>query len=140
MTRLFLAIGNPLRGDDGVAARVLELLTAPGERIEVHQLTPEIAAEIAPFDHVVFIDADAGANAVRLEPVQARATDAPALSHHTSAATIVEAAQCWFGFTGQAWLCRLPACEFPMGFTLSRESEEASHLAAALLDSRFGFQ
>jgi len=140
MTRLFLAIGNPLRGDDGVAARVLALLTAPGERVEVHQLTPEMAAEIAPFDNVVFIDADVGAAAVRLEPVEAPAAGAPALSHHTSAASIVEAAQRCFGFTGQAWLCRLPAREFPMAFTLSRQAEDASHLAAALLNTRFGFQ
>jgi hypothetical protein len=46
---LYIAIGNALRGDDGMAQRALELLQ-PGlgsVTRTVTQLTPELAAEIA---------------------------------------------------------------------------------------------
>ena len=42
-TRLVIGIGNPLRGDDGVGALLAE---QAGGR-SVHQLTPELAAELA---------------------------------------------------------------------------------------------
>ena len=60
MKTLFIACGNPMRRDDGVASEALRRLaqTPDRESRSVHQLTPELAAEAARFDRVVFLDAD----------------------------------------------------------------------------------
>ena len=109
--RLFVALGNPLRGDDGIAWRVLDGLQLPGDRLHLHQLTPEVAADIAPYAEVVFLDADVAAENPVVEPV-GDPTPASAFTHHVSPAAVVRAARLWFGFQGAAWLCRLPARDF----------------------------
>ena len=65
---LVIGIGNLLRGDDAVGPM---LATRVSGRC-VHQLTPELAAELAPLERVLFIDAWlAPAGAVpRLDPLQ----------------------------------------------------------------------
>ncbi len=111
MKRLLIAIGNPLRGDDGIAWRVLDGLRLSGDRLHLHQLTAEVAAEIAPYDEVVFLDADVETVTPRVEPVG----DAPpgsAFTHQVHPAAVVRAARLWFGFEGAAWLWRLPARDF----------------------------
>jgi hydrogenase maturation protease len=62
---LVVGIGNPLRGDDGVgpgvAARLAALLEARGALVlEVHQLLPELAEDVACASQVVLVDAVAG--------------------------------------------------------------------------------
>ena len=52
-TRLVIGIGNPLRGDDGVGP--LRAEQAGGR--SVHQLTPELAAELPELEAVLFIEA-----------------------------------------------------------------------------------
>lgn len=111
MKRLFVAIGNPLRGDDGIAWRVLDGLQLSGDRLHLHQLTPEVAADIAPYAEVVFLDADVEAEAPVVEPV-GDATPGSAFTHHVTPAAVVRASRLWFGFAGAAWLCRLPARDF----------------------------
>ena len=59
---LVVGIGNPLRGDDGVGATVARLLEgdlrlAGGRVVVQHQLTPELAADVAGASVVVVIDA-----------------------------------------------------------------------------------
>ena len=59
---LVVGYGNTLRGDDGVGPRVAELLAtdprlAGAVVLARHQLTPELAADIAEASVVVFVDA-----------------------------------------------------------------------------------
>lgn len=57
---LVIGVGNPLRGDDGVAWRLLAELEpgVSGLRLERrHQLSPELAADLAAATAVLFIDA-----------------------------------------------------------------------------------
>ncbi len=56
-------MGNPLRGDDGVAWRVAERLERmPSMRhvVAVHQLTPELALTLKSASGIVFVDARRG--------------------------------------------------------------------------------
>jgi hydrogenase maturation protease len=126
MSTLLIAAGNPLRRDDGVAHRVLELLSPVlGAQTESRlQFTPELAQEIAGFDTVVFIDADAEANAVSIEPIETPHVT-PVLSHASRPADIVAIARALFHFDGQALVCRVPACDLSPG-------EGLSHRAATL--------
>ena len=116
MRTLILACGNPLRGDDGVAHAVLRLIEpSPHCALRsVHQLTPELAEEIARFSRVVFLDADAGSKALAIEPLHAFRPRSP-LTHAASPEEVVALARALFGFAGEAFLCRIPAHDFTPG-------------------------
>jgi hydrogenase maturation protease len=139
MRTLYIACGNPLRGDDGAASEVLQLLASVPDRQlrTVHQLTPELAGEMARFDRIVFIDADANAAAtgVSVEPVAEAAARSP-LTHFSTPAEIIALSRGLFGFAGEALLCRIPAGDFSPGETLSPRTrrlvrEAADQLAPA---------
>lgn len=131
--RVWFAIGNPLRGDDGVAHRTLQLARIDTrEIVEVQQLTPESACELEDVDRAVFVDADASVDEVRIEPVRDDTTSAP-WSHHITPEAVVALARELYGFRGSAFVCRVPAREFPHGGTLSPEATAAAEKAAQLL-------
>ena len=56
---LVIGIGNPLRGDDGIGWRLAARLPAqPGLAVRCRQqLTPELAADLAAVQRVLFLDA-----------------------------------------------------------------------------------
>jgi hydrogenase maturation protease len=59
---LVIGYGNTLRGDDAVGVRAAEKIAEqfPGVRsLTVHQLTPELAVDVADADLVILFDADA---------------------------------------------------------------------------------
>jgi hydrogenase maturation protease len=132
---LLIAIGNPLRRDDGVAQRVLDLLPPrPGLfSKEVLQLTPELAPELSGFDLVVFIDADVGADAVKIEACGENRSP-PVLTHGTGPPSLVALARQLFAFQGQAFLCRIPAEDFSPGAGLSGRAEDTAANAAGRLE------
>jgi hydrogenase maturation protease len=132
MRTLLIALGNSLRGDDGVAHRVLELLGARVEARSVMQLTPELAAEIAGFDTVVFLDAAAGIQTVTMEDVP-EPTAAATLTHVSRPAEIVALSTALFGFRGRALECRIPVADFTAGQQLSPLAEHFANEAAQLL-------
>jgi hydrogenase maturation protease len=125
MRSLYIAIGNPLRGDDGVARAVLERLPPGVDSREVLQLLPEMADEIAAYDRVVFIDADRDAKVVRIEPVIEQCCE-PAITHTLSPAALVGLSRSLFGFSGKAFLCRIPARDFTFREALNQETSMAA--------------
>ena len=130
MSVLYVAIGNPLRGDDGVAHRVLALLEPGAAKLGVHQLTPELAWEVARAEAVVFIDADVSAMEPRLEPVGE--PHASLLGHAMTPEEVVYLARGLYGFTGEAFVCRVPAEQFE-GRGLSAEAEGNARVCAELI-------
>jgi len=125
-------VGNRLRRDDGVAHHLLDRLQ-PRPRVQTRalfQLTPEIAEELVGFEVVLFIDADASAAAVSLEPLVSSAVEAAMLTHVSRPAEIVVLARILFGFSGRAWLCRIPVDDFSTGEGLSQRA--AVHCEDAL--------
>ncbi|MGB9031647.1 MAG: hydrogenase maturation protease [Acidobacteriaceae bacterium] len=76
---LLLACGNSLRQDDGVGLRIAEAAEQlfPASRLRIvaaQQFTPEMAAELATTELVIFVDASAAdePGAIRVIPVAAR--------------------------------------------------------------------
>jgi Ni,Fe-hydrogenase maturation factor len=127
MRTLVIAIGNPLRRDDGVAHHVL---IPPGaDRRAVLQLTPEMAEEIAGYDSVVFLDADVNAKELRIEPVDSLPS-ASALTHVARPSEIVAIARALFGFTGRAHICRIPVSDLSEGEGLSPRTESFAQQAS----------
>src|SRR5690349_25179273 len=105
MRTLLLACGNTLRGDDAAAHAVLDLIKPGANHMvrAVRQLTPELAPAIARFSRVVFIDADAEAKALAIEPLRSRAPRSP-LTHAATPEELVALAGALFGFAGEAFL------------------------------------
>jgi hydrogenase maturation protease len=131
---LLIAIGNPLRRDDGVGHRVIDLLgQMPAIRtLRALQLSPEIAAEFASAGDVVFIDADVQPGESRLEEVSCGGARMR-LGHSTGAAEVVAFARMLFGFQGGAYVCRVPGADFGSGEGLSPEAEKNARSAARRL-------
>jgi hydrogenase maturation protease len=126
-----LAIGNTLRGDDGVAAHVADLLgTRAGVEVRrVHQLTPELAEEMAHATAVVFVDANPGVTEARLERLVPAPQRSP-LTHNVSPGELVLVAEQLYGFQGAAYLCHVPAENFAEGDSLSEVAKAGARAAA----------
>lgn len=140
---LLIAIGNPLRGDDGAAHSVAAALEGvPGVCIrEEQQLLPELAAEMVRFRAVVFVDADVRAPRASLEPLASRQPEggmrgerwAWAGGHHGSPEALLALARELFGWRGAAWVCRLPAECFDPGERVSEVAAAGAGEGARLL-------
>jgi len=126
-----LCIGNTLRGDDGVASHVADLLGARSgvDVRRVHQLTPELAEEIAHATAVVFVDADPGVTEARLERLVPAPQRSP-LTHSVTAGELVLLAEQLYGFQGVTYLCHVPAENFTEGDSLSEVAEAGARAAA----------
>ncbi len=132
---LLLALGNTLRRDDGVAARVVQLLPSCASRCVV-QLTPELASDIATASSVVFVDADSTRGEVRLERIS-EGSEPRGLTHDLSPGALLRMARVLYGFAGEGWLCRIPVRDLSVGEGLSDEAEAAARSAADLLSRTF---
>ena len=126
---LYIAIGNPLRRDDGAAAKVVEALQPVASRILI-QPTIELAAEIAAAGRVVFIDA-ATEGALELEPVDGKYGNYG--SHGMNAGEVVALSRKLYGFNGEAWLCSIPGDDFGVGEGLSAKGQGNVARAVELL-------
>lgn len=133
MRALLISLGNRLRRDDGVAHAVAELLGATDfESRALLQLTPEIAEDIAGYDAVIFLDADARAAEPSIHTLDESAS-VSALTHASSPKEIVGLSRTLFGFAGQALLCRIPVDDLSCGEGLSHRAREHAASAARKL-------
>ena len=135
MPALCIAVGNPLRGDDGVAHRVLNLLkpAAGAVFLRVQQLVPELSQQIARARNVIIIDADAGPGGPRIEQIVPHQPRGSPLAHAMTAAELVCLAVRLFGFDGAAFVCHVPGIAFEPGEGLSPAAEENAQRATDLI-------
>lgn len=138
---LVIGYGNPLRGDDAagpVLADRLAALALPGVEVRVtHQLTPELAADLAGRDAVLFLDAALG-EGVHVEVVEP--DFAPTgLGHAGDPARLLGLAQRLYGSQPRAWLVTIPAAGTESGAGLSPRTwagiEEAEAAVRRLLEA-----
>jgi len=130
-----IAIGNSLREDDGVAHHALRLI-APNDNVrllQVFQLAPELACEIARADLVFFLDADASAETTMLTPIETDGAYGGPMAHSMSPAEVVAIASDLYAFAGKALLCRIPAKQFGFGEELTAAAKAAARSAAKVI-------
>jgi len=147
---LIIAYGNPLRRDDGAGLRLGEILERLWRErdgrvlhIAVHQLTPDLAEDIARDDvfGVVFTDARVvsakSGNArpeIRVRPLSAKSRP-PVLGHDLDPAVIMACARRLYHRRPPVWLATVPGVDFNHGEGLSKTAENAlSSLPLALCD------
>lgn len=129
---LIIGYGNTLCGDDGVgwlAAEALEAASQP-DRVRIiacHQLTIDLAPDIAQADCVVFIDARLGDSPGRIE-CSVITADYDALSpleHHVKPQSLLTTCKVLFGYVPDACLLTIQSQSFQPCSGLSDEIQQA---------------
>jgi hydrogenase maturation protease len=133
---LVIAIGNRLRGDDGVGPFLVEHLQMPAVQIRtVHQLTPDLAPELVGAERVLFVDAwqaPAGARPC-LRPLQPSGDGTTVESHRLEPAQLLQVAELLFGGVVAAQELLVPAFAFAHGEQFSAELRRQLPAARRLL-------
>ncbi len=127
---LFIGYGNSLRRDDGAGPALLKMIQENAgfddiRAIEIHQLIPELAVEIASSDvaAVLFLDASVGTvgtnehdsgNHVLLRKLDGIAAT-PSLGHYCDPSTLLLYAELLYGRKPPAWLVTIPGEDFGFG-------------------------
>jgi hydrogenase maturation protease len=131
-----IGYGNDLRGDDGAGRRVAAAVARwrqPGVRaLEVHQLTPELAVELAAAEAAIFVDAyqaEADQTQVRVQPIEPDGAYQPR-GHSGEPQALLALARLAYGRCPPAWWLTVPAHCFAYGAGLSPQTRRAA--AAAL--------
>jgi hydrogenase maturation protease len=131
---LVIGYGNTLRGDDGIGPAVAEAIVAralPGVRVVVvHQLTPELAPDLAGCRRAVFVDAAATGEAVTVTPLTDDAP-APSLAHAADPRGLLALARAAYGRGPEAWLVAVPGADFGYRDGLSEVGRERARSAAS---------
>ena len=145
---LFIGVGNPERGDDGVGPAVAALVgldpRAAGAVVRsVTQLTPELAAAVAGASVVVIADARVGAGAGEVDwaPVGASESGVSGpFSHQLTPAVLCHLAGVAFGRVPPAFVVGVGAGSFDAGAPLSASAQaavpRALEVVVALLTGR----
>jgi hydrogenase maturation protease len=136
---LLLACGNSLRQDDGVGLRIAEAAEHlfPASRLRIvaaQQFTPEMAAELAATELVIFVDASAAdePGAIRVIPIEAR-EESPE-THRLDPATLMAMAQSLCGHVpARAFALTIGAGHFGYGEEISGPLRQAVPRALRLV-------
>jgi hydrogenase maturation protease len=145
MTVLVIGYGNTLRGDDGIGYQVAETVAEwqlPQVRsIVVHQLLPELAADIAEVEIVVFVDAivaiDPPTPEIAITPIFAGG-DENFSTHIITPQLLLGITQKLYCATPIAYLLTIPSIDFTLGTTLSPLASRGKNLALDYLKSAVG--
>lgn len=128
---LIVGVGNVLRGDDGVAfAAILRIAADPRcagvTAVARHQLTPELAEEVAAAGRFILVDADVGLSPgeVRVRRCSPAGGGAP-LTHHVAPEGLLALAALLYGHAPPAWTVSVGLRSTEPGDPLSEPVEAA---------------
>lgn len=121
---LVVGYGNPLRGDDGLgwhaaAALAADPRLADTDVVTRHQLTPELAEDIATARLAVLIDASLGDTPGCVSIREVAPAPGPSWSHHLRPEDVVGLAHALFGAAPQVFLVTVTGAHFGYGEQLS---------------------
>jgi hydrogenase maturation protease len=129
-----IGVGSELRTDDAVGRRVADAVAAralPGvEVVSVHQLTPEVAAELAGRALVVFVDASVDVDEVTVRTLPPVVGDAAeAMTHHLDPAGLLALAARLGWSPAAARVVHVPAADLGFGTEASPAAARAIEVA-----------
>jgi hydrogenase maturation protease len=139
MKTLVIGYGNSLRGDDGSGPFVAEQVAAwnlPAVRsCSVHQLTPELAAEISEVEQVFFIDAFIRTEEQLQASIQIVTAEAEErrLDHLWSPKVLLQLAKTLYGAEPIAYQILIPAAQFNYGTPLSTVAYNGASRAIGMI-------
>lgn len=120
---LIIGYGNPIRGDDGIGqaviAEVEQWNLANVRSQSLHQLTPEMAAEMAEVETVIFVDAGLEGDSVNITSLEPLPSDLFNWGHSLNPRSLLSLTQFLYQKSPQAWLIAIPGENFELSETLS---------------------
>jgi hydrogenase maturation protease len=123
---LVVGYGNVLRGDDAVGWHAVERLAADrrldGARVVwQHQLTPELALDMAGASLVVLVDAESGMEpgAIAVRRLERSADGGAAMSHHVAPESLLVLAWELYGSAPETWIVGVGVAQVEVGDELS---------------------
>lgn len=133
---LIIGWGCDLRCDDGVGQVVAQQLakSPPSDTcvMPMHQLSPDLAYDIAQYNRIIFIDAypaEEGAcvRAKRLQRLSysSKMTEPLGMVHSASPNDLCDLARTLYGKQSEAWVVAVPAFDFSIGESLSPGTQSA---------------
>jgi hydrogenase maturation protease len=129
---LIIGYGSELRGDDAAGRLAARRLAERGYRaLDVHQLTPELAENVAAARLAIFLDAhqDVAPGEIVTQVVEEGVMKSGALEHHASPSSLLRLAREVYGRAPKAWLIGMGGSDFEVGERLSAAAEAAIRAA-----------
>jgi hydrogenase maturation protease len=127
--KLVIAIGNPLRADDGVGWHVATLLQSSRTDIQVlvrHQLAPELAEDVAHSEAVIFLDARKAGQPGRISVARLKpASPSQSLTHSLAPAQLLGVALALYDRCPPAALLTVSGSNFEFDDQLSPSVQRA---------------
>lgn len=135
---LVVGYGNSIRGDDGLGPAVatqVEAWNLQGVKtLSLHQLTPEVAAELAIVKYAIFIDASIDKKSIEVIPIQPLENTEIKWGHYLSPQTLLNLTQNLYETVPQADLISIPGVNFELCDRLSLEAENSVTKALEIID------
>jgi hydrogenase maturation protease len=132
-----IGYGSPLRGDDAVGRRVVEIISRRNIRdvavVSAHQLTPELAPILAGSEVAIFVDAGVTDRGVGVEPV-APATSSGVLAHASTPGALLALARRAYGRAPRAYAVTVPVASVGFGTRLSGRARRGVATAVRRVD------
>lgn len=118
---LVIGYGNTLRKDDGIGRYLVEQLSPQPDLkiLSVHQLTPELAADIAEVKSVIFVDVTISPeNRIKTQPLTP-SLNLSSLGHSLHPEALLSLTQTLYQTVPIAWWVLIPGEDFTFGETFS---------------------
>ena len=136
MNFLVIGYGNTLRSDDGAGQKVAEKIAqwelSKVRSLAVHQLTPELAEDIARADTVIFVDAVATNSenpaSVKIQKLEAE-DNSTSLGHSCNPRSLLSFTQILYGKAIKAYWVLIPALNFDFGEEFSSVTQKRIDIA-----------
>ena len=130
---LIVGYGNPMRSDDGLGLRAVQLLAADprtksAQVVWQYQLTPEMALDFSRASLVILIDVsvEQSAGEISIHRLEAAPeAEGSAWSHHVEPTQLVELARELYGPAPDVFVVSVGAASLEVGETLSPAVERA---------------
>ena len=125
---LIIGYGSPLRGDDNVGCHVAQMLErhycndSDVRVLGSHQLTPEMAEDVAASEFVLFLDAAAGSEPGVIRQIAVEPQPGPlTFAHYLQPDLLLAATMELYGAAPRAELLTIVGAAFELGDRLSPE-------------------
>ena len=133
---LIIGYGNTLRGDDGIGYKIAEIIEQWNldniTSFAVHQLTPDLAENIAKADTVIFIDAVpiTNINTANLEIKTISSNQKNNnLAHHNNPEQLLSLSQAIYQKSPRAYWILVPALHFNFSEEFSLITQKYANIA-----------
>ena len=146
VTTIIIGYGNELRSDDAIGQKVANIINSwhlsDVESLAVHQLTPELAANLANVNLAIFVDAMMSSESENVEVesillsesntisnILSNILDNMMLGHIGDPRSLLSLTKYLYGYCPTAWLVTVPGVNFELGDCLSPIAEIGINIA-----------